>query len=153
MRLAQARLVCALIWVGQLMDGLFIYALDRFSLMEVKPNPSLLKPIYYTGAGIVVFLLVLKKALLRPSRFVAMEEERVLPSISLSFVVLTAVASSLSVLALVLYLTTGLLKYSLTMVLLSLVASFMVFPFNMTVEGLIYEIKRRREMEGPPPIP
>ncbi len=151
MKLKQAKLICALIWAGELMDGLIIYLLHKFSLLQVKPNPSLLKPIYYSGAGIVIFMLVLKKVLLKPSRFIVMEEERILPSIALSFVVLTAVAASLSVLALLLYLTTGLLKYSLTMVLLALIASVMVFPYNMAVEGLVYEIKRRKEMGEIPP--
>ncbi len=149
MSLKRARTICFLVLAAELAVGLAIYLIHRFSLATVKPNPALLRPIYYAGAGIVVLMLVLKRTMLRPSRFAAMDEGRMIPAVASSFVVLSAVASSLAGLALVLYFTTGLLKYSLIMILIAVVTTLMVFPYGMAVEGLVYEAKRLRERSSP----
>ena len=150
MRLKSARLVCLALIAGEFLEGLFIYLVHKFNLVQLKPDLSYLKPLYYTGAGVVVVLFVVKKILLNPSRFLLKRDEKILPLLSSSFVILTALASSLSLLGVALYFLTASLKYSLIMVLIAIIASLMVYPFPMVVEGIIYEVKRRREM-GPPP--
>ncbi len=150
MKIATARLICILTILGEVLTGAFIYALERFHLIPIKPHPSYFKPIYYAGAGIVLILFIAKKILLSPSRLSRGREEELIPAISVNFVILISLASTISFLGIILYLLTASLKYSLIMVGVSIIASIMVFPFPMAVEGIVYEVKRRRET-GPSP--
>ncbi len=149
MRLRNARLVCLMIIAGEILEGAIIYLIHKFHLVNLNPNLSYLKPIYYAGAGMVLLLFVVKKILLNPSRFLSKREDEVLSLISSYFVVLTALASSVSALGVILYFLTASLKFSLLMVLIGIIASLMVYPFPIAVEGIIYEWKRRKEMGSP----
>ncbi len=147
--LKTSKFVSLSILFSEILTGSIVFFIHRIHPMPLRfVNPYIFKGFFYISAAIVLAVLIIKKTMFYSKSFIKLSEEDILRKMASTFMVLNVIAEVISVLGFVLYLLSGSLKYSLTLIAISFVTTILVFPFDYAIKGYMYEIKRKKELYG-----
>ncbi len=147
--LKTARIVCFAIIFSEFLYGAILFLLNRFSSIQVKPSPVLIKSFYFVSALIVIILFILKRSIFYSKSILKLPEEEVLKRMTHIFIILCAISESISIFGVVLYFITGAFQPSIALVGVSILSTLLVFPFEPIISGYLEEIRRRKQLLPP----
>ncbi|MCD6455055.1 MAG: hypothetical protein J7L62_07125 [Candidatus Aminicenantes bacterium] len=143
-----AKLISLALMASELIYGAIVFIIHRgeqAGRIIHKFDPAIFRGFYFAAAGIVLFILVLKRTLFSSNSLIKLDREQIVQKFSTYFIILNAMAETIGIIGLIMYFVLGTFKHSLILIAVSLVATILVYPFDYAIKGYMAEIERKKQ--------